>query len=78
MAVGSLISARAINSPMLIAGRAISGIGASGTIVGGFHILNKYFSPRIQTLLVGIVTLVLGMSVPRNPSRISETALVNR
>lgn len=51
---GSLICALANGSAMLIAGRAIAGVGASGVVSGAYTILAVSSAPRIRGSLVAV------------------------
>ncbi|KAF2420726.1 MFS general substrate transporter [Tothia fuscella] len=60
--IGSLISAAAPNSAALIAGRAISGFGASGVFTGALTTLSTVVPLARRGLFIGLVTAVYGVA----------------
>ncbi|KAL8341166.1 hypothetical protein RB598_003211 [Gaeumannomyces tritici] len=52
---GNLVSGLAVNSPMLIAGRALSGVGGAGIITGAFTIIASIAPPNKTPLYMGIL-----------------------
>ncbi|TGO32963.1 hypothetical protein BHYA_0276g00080 [Botrytis hyacinthi] len=65
--VGSTIYATAPSSKALIIGRAISGMGASGTFSGGLTISHGLVRPKIRPLYISIVTSVYGIVAIAGP-----------
>ncbi|KAF2634065.1 MFS general substrate transporter [Massarina eburnea CBS 473.64] len=65
--IGSLICATAINSPMLIIGRAIAGIGAAGCFTGAFCILATAMPMGKRPIYIGILTATAGFSAIIGP-----------
>lgn len=59
-AVGSIICATAISSPMFIAGRATSGTGAAGIINGAMRIIGVSSPRKERIFLEAAGTLVMG------------------
>ncbi|KAL4864371.1 hypothetical protein BDV12DRAFT_201149 [Aspergillus spectabilis] len=53
--LGSALCGAAQNSDMLIVGRAIAGIGASGLFNGGFTVLNACVPPQQRAALAGVL-----------------------
>ncbi|CAJ2504796.1 Uu.00g121900.m01.CDS01 [Anthostomella pinea] len=51
--IGSIVAAAAPSSEALIAGRAIQGVGCSGTLAGSVIIINFAADPRQRPLLIG-------------------------
>jgi MFS family permease len=60
--VGSLICGAAPNSPTLIVGRAIAGIGAAGVAAGCFTIIGFSAAPSKRPVLMGITGATYGIS----------------
>ncbi|ATZ46819.1 hypothetical protein BCIN_02g01710 [Botrytis cinerea B05.10] len=65
--VGSTICATATSSKLLITGRAISGMGASGIFSGGLTISHGLVRPKIRPLYISIVTSVYGIAAIAGP-----------
>jgi MFS family permease len=65
--VGSLICATAVNSPMLIVGRAISGIGDAGVATGAFSILAASLPLKKRGPIVGILHSTYGAATIIGP-----------
>ncbi|KAJ2892671.1 uncharacterized protein MKZ38_009486 [Zalerion maritima] len=60
--LGSLICAAAPNSPTLIVGRAIAGVGAAGAAAGCFTIMAFSAAPAKRPLLIGITGATYGIA----------------
>lgn len=60
--IGSLLSAIAPSSPVLIIGRAVAGLGCSGIASGAFVILSKTVPLSRRPLFMGIVGATLGVA----------------
>lgn len=60
--IGSLISAAAPTSSALIAGRAISGLGASGVFTGALTTISTVVPLARRGLFIGLVTAVYGVA----------------
>jgi MFS family permease len=60
--IGSLISATAPTSAALIAGRAVSGFGASGVFTGALTTLSTVVPLSKRALFIGVVTMVFGVA----------------
>jgi MFS family permease len=52
--IGSVVAAAAPNSIALIIGRAIQGVGCSGTLSGSILIINFTTAPKSRPMLIGI------------------------
>lgn len=52
--VGSVVAAAAPNSPSVIVGRALQGLGASGTLSGSALIINYVAKPKSRPMLLGL------------------------
>lgn len=74
--VGGLVCATATSSPVLICGRAVSGIGAVGLSIGGFRLLAMLPESKRQNLSLGIFSLFLG--IPSSAELKCTTDLVFR
>lgn len=59
---GNLIAGLAVNSPMLIAGRALSGVGGGGIITGAFTIIATVAPPRRIPAYMGILGVTFGVA----------------
>lgn len=60
--VGSLICATAVNSEMLIIGRAVAGSGAAGLFSGALVIVGNHVVLRIRPLVTGAFVAMFGIS----------------
>lgn len=60
--IGSLISAVAPNSATLIAGRAISGFGASGIFTGALTTISTVLPLERRGMFIGLITAVYGVA----------------
>lgn len=60
--VGSLMCATAVNSPMLIVGRAIAGSGAAGLFSGALVILAYSVALRQRPIYTGLISSMFGVS----------------
>ncbi|KAI9878969.1 MAG: hypothetical protein M1830_010023 [Pleopsidium flavum] len=60
--IGSIIGALATSSPMLIAGRAISGIGASAIFSGGATIIGFSVPLKSRAIYLGILASMFGLA----------------
>lgn len=65
--VGSAICGAAPNSPALIIGRAIAGIGSAGLLVGSFALIPVLTPPLRRPLVTGIIGGVLGFGMSVGP-----------
>lgn len=65
--VGSAICGAAPNSPALIIGRAIAGIGSAGLLVGSFALIPVLTPPLRRPLITGIIGGVLGFGMSVGP-----------
>ncbi|CAK7203830.1 hypothetical protein SEUCBS139899_006579 [Sporothrix eucalyptigena] len=65
--VGSLLCALAINSPMLIVGRAIAGIGAAGCFTGAFCIVAVCIPLTKRAAYVGLLQSTFGIATIIGP-----------
>jgi MFS family permease len=65
--IGSLICAVAPNSVAFIVGRAVAGVGASGTSTGAFTIVAFAAEPKIRPALIGMVGAAWGLSSVLGP-----------
>ncbi|CAK7225249.1 hypothetical protein SBRCBS47491_005823 [Sporothrix bragantina] len=65
--VGSLLCALAVNSPMLIVGRAIAGIGAAGCFTGAFCIVAVCIPLAKRAPYVGILQSTFGIATIIGP-----------
>ncbi|KAI6632805.1 hypothetical protein MCOR14_007055 [Pyricularia oryzae] len=59
---GNLVSGLAVNSPMLIVGRALAGIGGGGIITGAFTIIVTVSSPRRIPLCLSTLSATFGIA----------------
>ncbi|KAI6359942.1 hypothetical protein MCOR25_006884 [Pyricularia grisea] len=59
---GNLVSGLAVNSPMLIVGRALAGIGGGGIITGAFSIIVTVSSPRRIPLCLSTLSATFGVA----------------
>lgn len=64
---GNLISGLAVDSPMLIAGRALSGIGGAGIITGAFTIIASIAPPNKTPLYMGVLGATFGLASVAGP-----------
>ncbi|QDS76389.1 hypothetical protein FKW77_003619 [Venturia effusa] len=60
--IGNLLSAMAQNSPMLIIGRAVSGIGGGGLITGVFTIIAGVAPPKRVPTCMGVLGITFGVT----------------
>lgn len=60
--IGNLLSALASNSPMLIIGRAVSGIGGGGIITGAFTIIAGVAPPKRIPTCMGVLGVTFGLA----------------
>ncbi|RFU35766.1 hypothetical protein B7463_g543, partial [Scytalidium lignicola] len=60
--LGSLLCATAVNSPMLIVGRAIAGAGAAGCATGGFCIVAASLPLEKRPLYIGVLQATFGIA----------------
>ncbi|KAH8804570.1 major facilitator superfamily domain-containing protein [Xylogone sp. PMI_703] len=65
--LGSLLCATAVNSPMLIVGRAIAGIGAAGCFTGAFCIVAASLPLEERPFFVGILQSTFGIATIIGP-----------
>jgi MFS family permease len=65
--VGSAVCGSSPNSPALIIGRAIAGIGSSGLLVGSFALIPILTPPLRRPLITGIIGGVLGFGMSVGP-----------
>lgn len=65
--LGSLICGVAPNSPVLIVGRAIAGVGAAGIACGAFIIIAFVTSPKRRPMFTGILGMTYGLSSVLGP-----------
>ncbi|MCJ1432522.1 hypothetical protein MMC27_001879 [Xylographa pallens] len=65
--VGSVVTATASSSPMFIAGRAVSGLGAAGLLQGSLSIIGHTVTLEKRSLYMGIVISVFVISVCIGP-----------
>lgn len=65
--VGSLLCGAAVNSPMLIVGRAIAGLGGSGVLSGGLTILASCLPLNKRATTAGIIMGVSQLGVVLGP-----------
>jgi EmrB/QacA subfamily drug resistance transporter len=65
--LGSLLCATAVNSPMLIVGRAIAGCGAAGCATGGFSIVASSLPLHKRSLYIGILQSTFGIATIIGP-----------
>ncbi|TLS26632.1 hypothetical protein PpBr36_05136 [Pyricularia pennisetigena] len=59
---GNLVAGLAVNSPMLIVGRALAGIGGGGIITGAFTIIVTVASPRRIPLCLSTLSATFGIA----------------
>ncbi|KAK9774991.1 putative Major facilitator superfamily (MFS) profile domain-containing protein [Seiridium cardinale] len=67
LVVGSAICGAAPNSPALIVGRAIAGLGCSGLLIGTFSLIPLIAAPLKRPIFVGTVGGVLGLGMSIGP-----------
>ena len=60
--VGSIVCATAVNSPMLIIGRAIAGAGASGLFSGGMTIIGYTVPLKNRAIYIALLSSMFGIS----------------
>lgn len=65
--LGNLLSALAPNSPVLIIGRAVSGIGGGGIITGAFSIIAGVAPPRRVPTCMGLLGVTFGFASVAGP-----------
>jgi MFS family permease len=65
--VGSIVSAAAPNSESVTIGRAIQGLGISGTMSGSIIVINYVSHPKLHPLLIGIWTGIFMVSTILGP-----------
>lgn len=65
--VGSAICGAALNSPMLIVGRAVTGIGAAGVVSGCFCIIACSVAPHKRPLYTGVLGATYGVASVMGP-----------
>ena len=65
--VGSIVAATAPNSVAVIVGRAIQGLGITGTMNGSIIVINYVSHPRLHPMLIGIWTSVFMISTILGP-----------
>jgi len=65
--IGSLICALSISIPMLVWGRVIQGVGATGTLANGNAIVTRFSSDEQRGLSIGILSLIAALGVVVGP-----------
>jgi EmrB/QacA subfamily drug resistance transporter len=65
--VGSLVCATAVNSPMLIVGRAIAGAGAAGCFTGAFTIVAASLPLEKRSAYIGVLQSTFGFATILGP-----------
>ena len=65
--IGSLICALSISIPMLIWGRIIQGIGATGTLANGNAIVTRFTDDERRGLCIGLLSLIAALGVVLGP-----------
>lgn len=60
--VGSVLCGAAINSPMLIIGRAVAGVGAAGLFSGGMTIIAYSVPLRRRPIYIGLLSSMFGIA----------------
>lgn len=60
--IGSIVCATAVNSPMLIVGRAIAGAGASGLFSGGMTIIGYTVPLKNRAIYIALLSSMFGIS----------------
>ena len=60
--LGSIVCATAVNSPMLIVGRAIAGAGASGLFSGGMTIIGYSVPLKNRAIYIALLSSMFGIS----------------
>lgn len=65
--VGSALCGAAPNSPALIVGRALAGIGCSGLLVGTFSLVPYIAHPTKQPLFMGLIGGTMGIGYATGP-----------
>lgn len=65
--VGSALCGAAPNSPALIVGRALAGIGCSGLLVGTFSLVPYVAHPTKQPLFMGLIGGTMGIGYATGP-----------
>ncbi|MCJ1378981.1 hypothetical protein MMC17_002080 [Xylographa soralifera] len=66
-AVGSVVCGAAPNSPALIVGCAIAGMGSSGILVGTFSLIPYLVSPSRRPIFTGLIGMTLGLGTALGP-----------
>jgi MFS family permease len=64
---GSLLCATAVNSPMLIIGRAIAGVGGAGVSTGAFSIVAASLPLQKRGAFIGILHSTFGFATILGP-----------
>jgi MFS family permease len=65
--LGSLVAATSANSPILIFGRAIQGVGTSGILSGGLIIISQVVPLRIRPILTSAIGAMEGVAMISAP-----------
>ncbi len=65
--LGSLVAATSANSPILIFGRAIQGVGTSGILSGGLIIISQVVPLRIRPILTSVIGAMEGVAMISAP-----------
>lgn len=65
--VGSAVCGAAPNSPALIVGRALAGVGCSGLLVGTFSLVPYIAHPLKQPLFMGLIGGTMGVGYATGP-----------
>lgn len=66
--VGSVICAVAPNSPTLIVGRAVAGVGAAGIMCGGLVLMSHIIEMKKRPAFMGIVASMFGVASVIGPT----------
>jgi MFS family permease len=65
--IGCIVSAAAPNSESVTVGRAIQGLGISGTLSGSIIVINYVAHPRLHPILIGVWTGIFMVSTVLGP-----------
>ncbi|RAL13118.1 MDR family MFS transporter [Aspergillus homomorphus CBS 101889] len=65
--IGSAVCGSAPNSPALIAGRAIAGLGCSGLLIGAFSLVPFLAAPEKRPILLGLISGSRGLATTFGP-----------
>jgi MFS family permease len=60
--LGSVLCGAAVNSEMLIVGRAVAGVGAAGLFSGGMTIIGYSVPLRKRPIFIGLVSSMFGIA----------------